>query len=94
MLNANSSYAFYVFGLMHVANMSKGKAVAALRRAVGLKPQNLSYRKELNRARDLSIGEIAAYKATRAGESILDRGIKAWSILAGTWNIVRFPRYH
>jgi tetratricopeptide (TPR) repeat protein len=91
-LNANSSYAFYVLGLMHAANMNKGEAVAALQRAVALKPQNLSYRKELNRAQCLSIREIAAYNATRAGESIFEGGIKAWNIIAGIWNIVRFPR--
>jgi predicted Zn-dependent protease len=90
-LNANNSYAFYVLGVMLVTNRSKGEAVAALQRAVALKPQDLSYRKALNRARALSVGEIAVYKATRACSSIRDGGIKAWIILANAWKIVRLP---
>jgi len=79
--NAKSSYAFYVLGVMLAGKMNKAEAVAALRRAVALNPENLSYRKELNRAQSLSAGEIAAYKITRARESILKGGIKAWNIL-------------
>jgi tetratricopeptide (TPR) repeat protein len=91
-LNTNSSYTFYVLGAMHAANMNKGQAVAALQRAVALKPQDLSYRKELDRVQGLSVGEIAAYKATRAHGSILNAIAKAWGFLARRWNNVRFPR--
>jgi tetratricopeptide (TPR) repeat protein len=104
-LNPNSSRAFYVLGLTHAANMNRGAAVAAFERAVALDPKNLSYRKELNRAQSLSVGVVAAYKATRAGERIFDAGVKtanvgifiynigvyAWNIFAITWNIVTFP---
>jgi hypothetical protein len=104
-LNPNSSRAFYVLGLTHAANMNRSEAVAALERAVALEPRNLAYRKELDRAQSLSVGTIAAYKATRAGERVFDAGIKtanvgifiynigvfAWNIFAITWNIVTFP---
>jgi tetratricopeptide (TPR) repeat protein len=81
-LNPNSSYAFYVLGLMHAASMNKAQAVAALRRAVVLKPQNLAYREELNRAQCLSAGTIAG---------IFNGGIEVRNIFA-VRNIVRFLR--
>jgi tetratricopeptide (TPR) repeat protein len=97
-LNPNGARAFYVLGLTHAANMNKAEAVAAFERAVALDPKNITYRKELNRAQSLSVGTIAAYKATRAGEKIFDAGIKtanagimAWNIFAVIWNIVMFP---
>jgi tetratricopeptide (TPR) repeat protein len=97
-LNPNSAQAFYVLGLTHAANMGKAKAVAAFEQAVALEPRNIAYRKELNRAQSLSGGEIAAYKATRAGEKMFDAGIKtanagimAWNIFAVLWNILTFP---
>jgi hypothetical protein len=104
-LNPNSARAFYVLGLTHAANMNKGEAVVAFERAVALDPRNLSYRKELDRAQSLSVGVIAAYKATRTGERVFDAGIKtanvgifiynigvyAWNIFAIAWNIVTFP---
>ena len=89
--NAKSSYAFYVLGVMLAGKLHKAEAMAALRRAVALKPDNLSYRKELNRAQSLSAGEIAAYKIARARESIFKGGIKAWNIFAGE-NILGSPR--
>ena len=87
-LDANNSYAFYVLGLMHAASMNKVQAVAALQRAAALKPQNLSYRKELSRALGgLSAGEPAAFGAPRT----INGGIKARGIFA-VRNIVRFLR--
>ena len=97
--------AHYLLGLLHAANMNRSEAVAALQRAVDLDPKNLTYRKELNRAQSLSVGEIAAYKATRAGEHVYDAGIATanagirvynvgvicWNIFAVAWNIVTFP---
>jgi hypothetical protein len=91
-LNPNRAYAFYVLGLTYAANMDKSGAVAALRRAVALNPQNLSYRKELNRAQSLSAREIATHKATRFGKWILDSSTMAWNSFAASWNIVRVPR--
>jgi hypothetical protein len=105
MLNPNSAHAFYVLGLTHAANMNRSEAVAALQRAVALDPKNLAYRKELNRSENLTVSEIAGYKATRAGEKIFDAGIKtanagifvyklgiyAWNIFAFTWNAITFP---
>jgi tetratricopeptide (TPR) repeat protein len=97
-LNPNSAAPFYVLGLTYAANRNKAEAVVAFQRAVVLDPKNLSYRKELDRAQNLSGAEIAAYKATRAGERIFDAGVKtanagimAWNIFAVTWNIVTFP---
>ena len=104
-LNPNSARAFYVLGLTHAANMNKGEAVEAFERAVALEPKNLAYRKELNRAQSLSVGVIAAYKATRAGEKIFDAGVKTanvgifiynigvytWNVFAFTWNVLTFP---
>lgn len=90
-LNPNSPRAFYVLGLVHAANRSKKDALAALERAVALEPKNITYRKELNRVQNLSAAEIAAYKATRAGERTADAGVMAWNIFAVVWNIVMFP---
>jgi hypothetical protein len=97
-LNPKSPHAFYVLGLTYAANMSKAKAVAAFEQAVALDPKNITYRKELNRAQSLSGGEIAAYRATRAGEKLFDAGIKtanagimAWNIFAVIWNVLTFP---
>ena len=83
--------AFYVLGLAHAANLHKADAVAALEKAVALDPKNLSYRKELNRAESLTGAEIAAYRATRAGERIVDTAATTWNIFAIVWNIVTFP---
>ena len=91
-LNPNRAYAFYVLGLTYAANLDKSGAVAALRRAVALNPQNLSYRKELNRAQSLSAREIAAHKATRFAKWILDSSTRAWNSFAASWDIVRVPR--
>lgn len=104
-LNPNSARAFYVLGLTHAANMNKTDAVAAFERAVALDPKNLAYRKELNRAESISVGVIAAYKATRAGERVFDAGVKTanvgifiynigvytWNVFAFTWNVLTFP---
>lgn len=98
-LNPNSARAFYLLGLTYAANMSKSKAVAAFEQAVALDPKNIAYRsKELNRAQSLSGGEIAAYRATRAGERLFDAGVKTanagivtWNIFAVCWNILTFP---
>ena len=90
-LNPNGPRAFYVLGLVHAANRSKKDALAAFERAVALDPKNLTYRKELNRVQNLSGAEIAAYKATRAGERTVDAGVLTWNIFAFVWNIVMFP---
>ena len=93
-----SANAFFALGLTHASNMNKGSAIEAFQRAVALAPKNLTYRKELNRAENVTGVEIAGYRATRAGERIFDAGIKtanagimAWNIFAVTWNIVTFP---
>ena len=90
-LNPQSARAFYVLGLTHAANMSKAKAVTAFEQAVALDPKNIAYRKELNRTQSLGSAEIAAYRATRAGERVFDGTVKAWNIFALVWNIVFFP---
>ena len=97
-LDANNPTAQYVLGIVSMANMDRTRAIEAFTRAVELDPKNITYRKELNRAESLSTAEVAAYKATRAGERIYDAGIKtanagimAWNIFAIIWNIVTFP---
>ena len=104
-LNPNNPAAFFALGLTQAANMNKGEAVAAFELAVALDPKNISYRKQLDRAQNLTGAEIAGYKVTRAGEKIFDAGIKtanagifiynvgavAWNVFAISWNIVTFP---
>lgn len=104
-LNPNQAQAFYVLGLTHASNMNKAEAIVAYECAVALDPKNIVYRKELNRAQNMSVSEIAAFKATRAGERIFDAGIKtansgifvynigvyAWNVFAFCWNVVTFP---
>lgn len=97
-LNPHDPRAFYALGIIHAANMNRAAAVEALQTAVALDPRNITYRKELDRAESLTAGEIAVYKATRAGERIYDAGIatanvgiRAWNIFAFVWNTVTFP---
>ncbi len=90
-LNPNHPNAFFVLGLTHAANRNKAASVAALQRAVALDPKNITYRKELNRVESLSGAEIAAYRATRAGEKIYDASVLSWNIFAVVWNITTFP---
>jgi len=103
--NPNNPAAFYALGLTHAVNLNKAEAVAAFERAVALDPKNLQYRKELDRAQNVTGLEIAGYKVTRAGERVYDAGIKtatagifvynigvyAWNTFAVIWNIVTFP---
>lgn len=90
-LNPNNPRAFYVLGLTHAANMNRAKAVAAFEQAVALDPKNIAYRKELNRVQNVSGAEIAAYRATRAGEKVFDASVTTWNIFAIVWNIATFP---
>ncbi len=104
-LNPHDPRAFYVLGLTHAANMNKGKAVAALRAAVALDPDNLDYRKDLDRVENVTATEIAGYKATRAGERVYDSGVSVvrggifvlnigvvfWNIFAFTWTTITWP---
>jgi tetratricopeptide (TPR) repeat protein len=90
-LDPNNPRAFYVLGLTHAANMNRAKAVAAFEQAVALDPKNIAYRKELNRVQNVSGAEIAAYRATRAGEKVFDASVITWNIFAIVWNIATFP---
>ena len=58
---------------------------------MALDPKNIAYRKELNRVQNVSGAEIAAYRATRAGEKVFDASVTTWNIFAIVWNIVTFP---
>lgn len=86
-LDPDNPAAHFVLGLLHAANMNKSAAIAAFERAVELDPTNLSYRKELDRAQNLGLAEVAAYKVTRAGERTFDAAIFSWNIFALIWNI-------
>lgn len=90
-LNPSSARAFYVLGHTHSANMSKTKAIAAFEQAVALDPKNIAYRKELNRVQNLSGAEVAAYRATRTAEKVVDNTVMAWNIFAVIWNVLTFP---
>lgn len=90
-LNPSSARAFYVLGLTHSANMSKTKAIAAFEQAVALDPKNIAYRKELNRVQSLSGAEVAAYRATRTAEKMVDNTVMAWNVFAVIWNVLTFP---
>lgn len=91
-LNSGNAYAFYVLGVMHATVMSKGKAVAALKRAVALQPQNLAYRKELDRALHLSVGRIAAYKAAHVIPSMRAASARIGGVIPGMRAIPRASR--
>lgn len=100
-----NAHAFYVLGLVHATNMYKTAAINAFAKALALDPDNIKYRKELNRAQNISASEAIAYKATRAGESLFVAGIKtynvgiifynigvyAWNTFVICWRIVMFP---
>ena len=97
-LNPNAASAFYLLGVVHAANHNKQQAVFALRKAVELEPRNIKYRKELDRAENISGGQILTFKTTRAAEKSYDAaiataniGIRAWNIFAMTYNIVTWP---
>ena len=104
-LDPRHAPALYALGLTQAANMNKAEAVMAFERAVALDPQNLTYRKELDRAQNMTGGQILSYKATRAGERIYDAGLATanagiriynvlvvcWNIFAVVWNVLTFP---
>src|SRR5262249_45817815 len=75
----NNPSAFFALGLTQAAAKNKKAAIAALRRAVELRPKNLTYRKELGRAENLTSVEVAAYRSTRVGDNIIDASIAAES---------------
>ena len=89
-VNANNPYAFYVLGLTHAANMNKAEAVAALQRAVALRPNNLTYCKELDRAQSLCTGETATYRATRISDAAIETAVAGIMTVAATWKLVMF----
>ena len=89
---------YYFLGLIHSGEHNPQRAAAALQKAVDLEPTNIEYHKALDRARNISGGEVVGYKVTRAGERVYDTaigvantGIKAWNIFAITYNIITAP---
>jgi tetratricopeptide (TPR) repeat protein len=89
-LNSNNPYAFYVLGLTHEANMNKVEAVAALQRAVALRPKNLTYCKELARVQSLCAGETTDYRATRVSDAAGKPAIAGIMTVAATWKLAMF----
>lgn len=55
----NDLRSFYALGITQAANMNRRAAVAAFERAVALDPKNIVYRKDLDRARNATVAEIA-----------------------------------
>lgn len=75
--------AHYSIGLLEAQLYRKARAIAALERAVALEPKNLDFRKDLQRVRNISVGEIA-FEQAAAGTRKTIRGVKiAGTCLAG-----------
>jgi hypothetical protein len=86
-LDPHDDMAFYLLGSIHLSNKNRAAAITALTRAVELNPNEIDYRKELDRAQNMSAIEVAGYKASRAGEHALTGGYIIWIIL----KILFFP---
>jgi len=91
LIDPNNATAHYLLGVIEAANMNRTRAVDALQTAVALEPDNLEFKKELNRTESISAAEVATYKATRLGERAYDTGVTAWNIFAITWNVMTWP---
>ena len=84
--------------MIEAANMNRARAIEAFETALALEPDNLEFRKELNRAQSISGTEATAYKATRMAERTYDAGVTTynvfvviWNTFAVCWNILTFP---
>lgn len=87
-LDPNNAYAFFVLGLTHAANKNTTAAVAALQRAVALRPTNVTYCKELERAQSLHASAVP--KATRIPNAAVKTAMAGVVTAAATWKIVVF----
>jgi hypothetical protein len=72
--------------------MNKAEAVRALQRAVALRPKNLTYCKELDRAQSLFPDETAGYRATRISDAAVKAAMAGIKTVAATWKLVMLRR--
>jgi len=70
--------------------MNKAEAVVALQRAVALRPNNLTYCKELDHAQKLFADETASYGATRIFDAAIKIAIVGSKTVAVTWKLAMF----
>ncbi len=97
-VDPTNATAHYMLGMIEATNMNRARAIVALETALSLEPDNLQFRKELNRAQSISATEATAFKATRMAERTYDAGIAtfnvgvtAWNVFAVCWNVLTFP---
>lgn len=81
-LDPHHADAHYWIGVFNAMLLNKSAAVAAFEKAVSLDPKNIEYRKELERARNISVTEVA-YDRT-AGAVVKTVQIGRW-LWAGFW---------
>jgi tetratricopeptide (TPR) repeat protein len=79
-LRPDNPHAFFALGLSRAAIGQKSGAVEALRQAVAINPKSIIYRKELNRAENLTAVEVAGYRSTRVGDRIVNAEISRWTL--------------
>jgi len=87
-LRPDNPHAFFALGLSRAAIGQKTGAVEALRQAVAINPKSIIYRKELNRAENLTAVEVAGYRSTRVGDRIVNAEISRWTLR----NLATLPR--
>jgi hypothetical protein len=88
LLRPDNPHAFFALGLSRAAIGQKSGAVEALRQAVAINPKSIIYRKELNRAENLTAVEVAGYRSTRVGDRIVNAEISRWTLR----NLATLPR--
>ena len=79
-LRPDNPHGFFALGLSRAAIGQKSGAVEALRQAVAINPKSMIYRKELNRAENLTAVEVAGYRSTRVGDRIVNAEISRWTL--------------
>lgn len=77
---------YFTYGIFHQRMMNKKKAVEALERAVNLEPDNIEYRKELDRTRNIPESEVVIAKGMEAGR----KGVNILSWIGATLSIILF----
>ena len=94
----DSASAFHVLGVLHYENRNRGDAIAALTKASELDPGNIEIFKILDRAQNMGAGEVATFKATRAGIRVANAGIgvyntgvTVWNVFATVYNVLTWP---
>lgn len=82
----DSASAFHVLGILHYENRNRSAAIAALTKASELAPGNIEIFKILDRAQNMGAGEVATFKATRAGICVANAGIGVYNMVVSVRN--------